>query len=131
MLNIITDFKAFPNTVRKGIIFTIGGWVLFNFVTYKYLLPGEIPHRFIIIGVITSFILVQGYKVGRIFGILGNVMAFIYSCFFILLPSDSVPISLYALGLAAIFFAASTWFLFVKKSSDFFKNYRQSGKKQV
>ncbi len=121
----IRDFKTFPDSVRYGILFMLGGWIWFYIAIYTTLMKGDVSPQYLIgIPICLGVLLV--HNIGRILCMLAQVMIAL---------ELAIPSAVYFLrgdpfrgamaGLVVVLFGASSYFLYIKESSSFFKAYRK------
>lgn len=120
------DFKGFPASVQKGVIFLIAGWGWHFFSLYRYLYNGEIPLRQVAVCVAVLFLLMRITNWARWLCLLCNAL--------IIVTYASIAITFFAnarigLGLVAAInvslFSLATYYFMCQEAVTFFKTYRQ------
>ncbi|MCP4112791.1 MAG: hypothetical protein GY749_45895 [Desulfobacteraceae bacterium] len=124
------QFKEYPNSVKNGIIFLITGWICHYYFFYIFFTrqTGEMPSKElwqqVAIGVFICYFVVKIKKWARVLCLLCNAFIIIlYLCIFTLFISkiNYVMIS----GANLILFSISSYYLAIKESSSFFKEYNK------
>ncbi len=120
----LSEFATFPQSVKNAFIFTATAWIWYYIAVYGYLLPNEGPGKDLIVGPVALLLLWTLRNWARVLCMLCNL--------FILIQFLPVTVGLFNMGnvhrgmmstLIVLFFAISTYYLFVKDSADFFKAY--------
>ena len=128
MFRILEDYNSYPPSVKKGIIFTVLAWAWF----YASLLILDniseayvISKRDMMIGVSILVLLASMKNWARMICLIGNIMAILNIAVFIL---SLMQLKLIAtlLSIDIILLILSSYYLFIKSTSDFFKQYNLS-----
>ena len=130
MLETFKKIKTFPKSVKVGIYFTIAAWVghWIFFCAYFLIRTGKIPGdlllRHFILGGVICFFLIRQKAWARWLGIMGNLIVLVYYIMWML----AYPLHIAekaTMGFIMIIFSFSTYQLFRKESSEFFKVERE------
>jgi hypothetical protein len=122
MVHVLDDFKAFPNSVRNGLLFLVIGWIWHYFSLYRYFFNGNIPFNQIVIGVSICYFVFRIKNWARVLCLVSNSLIILmylsvtYSFFVMGKPHLGV-----VSGLNVILFSIATYFLAIGESSGFFK----------
>ena len=130
MLEDLKKIKTFPKSVKNGIYFMIAAWVghWIFFCAYFLRRTGEIPGdlflRHFLLGGIVCFFLIRQRAWARWLGIMGNAIILVYYIMWIL--SYQMHIAEMAIMVfIMVLFSFSTYQLFRKESSEFYKDQRE------
>jgi hypothetical protein len=123
----LEEFKKYPKSTKKGFLFLYVGWALF-FINL-YMLLQEVPNRILIIAAIICFFVIKGYNWARMLCLLCNVLIVIYASFFVVhLFRIGLASQAGLLGVTVVLFAASSYYLFIKETSEYFKSLKKNVK---
>lgn len=121
----INEFKTFPDSVRYGVLFMLGGWTWFYIAIYTTLMKGNVSPRYLI-GIAVCAVVLRINNIGRVLCILAQVM--------IILQMAMAAFGLFQIGdvfrgamagIVVVLFGASSYFLIIRESADFFKAYNK------
>jgi hypothetical protein len=127
----IREFKTFPDSVRYGIFFMLGGWAWFYIAMYTTLMKGSVSPRYLI-GIAVCIVVLRINNIGRVLCILAQVMIMFQMIIPTLLYFQAGDAFHGAMtGLIVVLFGASSYFLVIKESSGFFKAYRKKEKDET
>lgn len=126
----LREFKTFPDSVRYGILFMLGGWIWFYIAVYTTLMKGAVSQRYLI-GIAICYVVLRINNVGRVLCILAQVM---------IIFQMAIPAAVYfesgdafhgaMTGMIVALFGASSYFLFIRESAEFFKAYNKKDKEK-
>lgn len=130
MLEILNKIKTYPKSVKTGIYFMIaawvGHWIFFcaYFLTRTGKIPGDLLLRHFILGGVICFFLIRQKAWARWLGIMGNLIVLVYYIMW-MLAYQMLIVEKATMGFIMILFSISTYQLFRKESSEFFKVERE------
>ncbi len=117
----ISEFKTFPDSVKYGILFMLGGWIWFYIAMYTTLMKGNVSPRYLI-GIAVCVVVLRINNIGRVLCLLAQVMIMFQMVMPTIVYFQAGNAFHGAMsGLIVVLFGASSYFLFVKESADFFK----------
>ncbi len=125
--NSMAQFKEYPGSVKSGIIFLIAGWIwLFITLHYVKFFQDQSPFKFYIAGALICYYVVKIKNWARALCMFGNVLIITQ-----LLPTSVEFFSRgnmqlgVIVGANAVFASLSIYYLIIKESSAFFKEYNK------
>jgi len=125
MFRIFEDYSTYPPSVKKSIIFTVIAWgwfyitlLIMDNVSESY----AISRREVMIGVCIIVLLASMKNWARMICLLGNVMSIIYIAVFMFVLFNLKMIVTF-MGIDIVLLILSSYYLFIKSTSDFFKQY--------
>ena len=127
MFEELSEFKAFPRSVRYGIISLALGWI-WNYASLYLFLSGDVPWQMIVLGVTICFFVFRIKKWARVICLMGNA--------FIVLQYLFTSWGFYQQGLMLnmtislaniLIFGAASYFLAIKETTRFFNEYNLKG----
>jgi hypothetical protein len=131
MLENIQKIKSFPDSVKFGIYFITaawaGHWIFFCAYFFRRTgnIPGDLFLRHFLLGSAICFFLIRQKAWARWLGIMGNLIILVY--YLVWFFSFQMHIAEMAIMVAImILFGLSTYQLFRKGSSEFFKSQREA-----
>jgi len=134
MNQLFSFLDPFPSSAKNGILALFAGWIFFLISLYTYYLPGENPSKEVLVAIALCYVVAKGFNWGRILCLLANIMLIIWCAVFAAAYFYPQFIKLYgkhtAFGASLVnlaFFSMSTYFLFKKETSEFFKTFRKKG----
>ncbi|MDM8525000.1 hypothetical protein QUF80_16640 [Desulfococcaceae bacterium HSG8] len=126
------NFKEFPSSMKNGILFLIIGWVWHYFFLYRFSkfpsvdIQPKMVLSHLVLGLGICYCVIKVKKWARPLCITGNSIIIIYHLFFMSLFVLGNKMNLSVLsGIIVIFFSISTYYLAIKKTSKFFKEYNK------
>jgi hypothetical protein len=125
MFRILEDYNTYPPSVKKAIVFTVlaWGWFYVIMLTMQKVLENyAISRREVMIGVCIIVLLASMKNWARMICLLGNVMSVIYHAFFMFALLKHKMIVTF-MGIDIVLLILSSYYLFIKPTSDFFKQY--------
>ena len=129
MFRIIDDFKTYPKSVQKGLALLLISWIWF-FSAMQFFVKIEISTRELAAGAGVLVIAGTMKNWSRWLCIMCNIMAILYCAayafaFLGIHHNNQGGLSVLSMTLifSAVLFALSTYYLFIKSSSEFYKAY--------
>jgi hypothetical protein len=126
----LTKIKAFPVSVKYGIYFIsaawVGHWIFFCAYFFRRTgnIPGDLFLRHFLLGSAICFFLIRQKAWARWLGIMGNLIILIY--YIVWIFSFQMHILEAAIMVSImVLFSLSTYHLFRKESSVFFKSQQE------
>ena len=131
MFNQLKNFKTFPKSVKNAIVFVFFQWILLSILFYVLFANTEFPIREIGAGVLCCLAVITFKSWARILCILSNIMIIIISLtlFLAFFMGGEMTFAIYSVFIAIIF-SCSTYFLFLKETAIFFKNFSKNDKNE-
>jgi hypothetical protein len=124
----IREFKTFPDSVKYGILFMLGGWIWFYIAMYTTLMKGAVSPRYLI-GIAVCIVVLRISNIGRVLCILAQGMIMLQIAFPAVVYVQAGDAFRAAMsGLILVLFGASCYFLFIRESADFFKAWNKKKK---
>jgi hypothetical protein len=122
ILENVARFNTYPNSLKNGIILLFAAWIWFLMVLYLINFDGYILRRLFVGGFIACTCIFTLKKWARTLVILANIFAIlqILPASYSLLQAGKVQFGFY-LGIAVILFSASSFFLYIKSTAEYFK----------
>ena len=134
MVQVIEEYKSFPNSVRNAILFLFAGWVWHYISLYRYFFRGEVPFNQIVIGLSICYFVFRIKSWARVLCIVCNILIVVMylSVFLSFLAAGKTHYAAVS-GINVVLFSLASYFLFVGESSRFFKekNPRQDAEDQT
>lgn len=131
ILDNVSQFKHYPNSLKNGIILLFAAWIWFLMVLYLINFEGHILRRLFVGGFIACTCIFTLKKWARTLVILANIFAIlqILPASYSLFQAGKVQFGFY-LGIAGILFAASFFFLYIKPTAEYFNKIHDEEKKE-
>ncbi len=126
----LSKIKAFPGDVKYGIFYIsaawVGHWIFFcaYFIRRTGTIPGDLFLRHFLLGSAICFFLIRQRAWARWLGIMGNLIILIYYIVWIFSFQMHILEAGAMVAIMVLFFL-STYHLFRKESSEFFKSQRE------
>ena len=130
MLENLKKIQTFPGSVKNGIYFMtaawLGHWIFFcvYFLKRTGEIPGTLFLRHFLLGVVICFFLIRQKAWARWLGIMGNLIILVYYIMWVLAYQMLIAEKAIMVFIM-ILFSISTYQLFRKESSEFFKVQRE------
>ena len=120
----LAHFQSFPSSAKNGIILLIAAWGWLLFSIYWYLLPGEIPDRVLVGGIMACTLIFKARNWARVLCILGNVLAIlVHIQFAIHFLTIGISIQGIVCVITIALFTVSTVFLALPQTAEFYKKH--------
>jgi len=124
------NYKEFPNNIKNSIILLVSGWIghiIFLYIYFSHRTE-EIPEylfiKHIAMGGLVCFFMIRAKAWAKWICIMGNVLLGLYYCQWAILLNHYNRLNffeMFVMGLIVLIFSLSTYYLFTKESSEFFK----------
>jgi peptidoglycan/LPS O-acetylase OafA/YrhL len=127
MREFVAEFKAFPPSVKNGFLFLVGGWFCNYLFFYSFFSTqtDEIPTKLLLqqamLGFLCFYFLLKVRNWARVICLVGNIVIVVVYFFVMALLFGAKPYFSLLAGVTAALFSASTYFLFQKEASAYFK----------
>lgn len=131
ILDNVKQFNHYPNSFKNGIILLFAAWIWFLVVLYLLNFDGYILRRLFVGGFIACTCIFSLKKWARVLVILANIFAIlqILPASYSLLHAGKVQSGFY-LVIAVILFAASSFFLYMKPTAEYFQKIHDKEKSE-
>ena len=117
-------FQSFPSSAKNGIILLIAAWSWLLFTIYRYFLPGEIPDRVLVAGIMACTLIFKVRSWARVLCILGSVLAILVHIQFAMhffMVGDTLKGMVAVITIAL--FSASTIYLAIPQTARYYKKH--------